>query len=121
MNKTQKNHGQIIIIQRMFKARSKNYFENNKELLQEKAQTTIWMKLLLCKQNGIVTSFFCCAQYEKLIKKVFDENLIDKRKFKYLKNSIWTNEIYIAKTLISNKLPFVQRVLNKLFVNLSVI
>ena len=58
MNKTKKNYGQIIIIQRIVKARSKNYYENNKELLQEKAQITIWMKLLLRKQNGIVTSFF---------------------------------------------------------------
>ena len=58
MNKTKKNYGQIIIIQRIVKARSKNYYENNKELLQEKAQITIWKKLLLRKQNGIVTSFF---------------------------------------------------------------
>ena len=58
MNKTKKNYGQIIIIQRIVKARSKNYYENNKELLREKAQITVWKKLLLRKQNGIVTSFF---------------------------------------------------------------
>ena len=52
MNKTKKNYGQIIIIQRIVKARSKNYYENNKELLQEKAQITIWMKLLLRQQNS---------------------------------------------------------------------
>ena len=31
---------------------------------------------------------------------VFDGNLIDKRRFKYLKNSIWSDNIDIAKTLI---------------------
>ena len=61
----------LIIIQRMVKARSKNYYENNKERMQEKTRITKQRKRKYKTENTEQTNIKICLEKKNETKRTW--------------------------------------------------